>query len=80
MPDNDRVERILALLLLQSMDSASQQDKIVQLSLVGFTNFEIADLLQTTTGVVAQSLYAARATRGRKSRKPRGKAPRAKGR
>lgn len=60
MAERDRLERILALVLLQNMKGASQQDKIVQLSLAGFTNYEIADLLQTTTGVVAQSLYAAR--------------------
>lgn len=59
MAERDRLERILALVLLQNMKGASQQDKIVQLSLAGFTNYEIADLLQTTTGVVAQSLYTA---------------------
>lgn len=52
MAERDRLERILALVLLQNMKGASQQDKIVQLSLAGFTNYEIADLLQTTTGVV----------------------------
>lgn len=69
MAERDRLERILALVLLQNMKGASQQDKIVQLSLAGFTNYEIADLLQTTTGVVAQSLYAARkgSTRRRKA-------------
>lgn len=60
MAERDRLERILALVLLQSMKGASQQERIVQLSLAGFTNYEIADLLQTTTGVVAQSLYTAR--------------------
>lgn len=66
MAERDRLEKILALLLLHSMKGASQQEKIVQLSLAGFTNYEIADLIQTTTGVVAQSLYAAR----RKTRRP----------
>jgi len=60
MAESDRLERILALVLLHGMKGASQQDKIVQLSLAGFSNYEIADLLQTTTGVVAQSLYTAR--------------------
>jgi DNA-directed RNA polymerase specialized sigma24 family protein len=60
MAERDRLERILALVLLQNMKGASQRDKIIQLSVAGFTNYEIADLLQTTTGVVAQSLYTAR--------------------
>lgn len=60
MADADRVEKVLALVLLHSMRGASQQEKIVQLSLAGFSNVEIADLLQTTSAVVAQSLYAAR--------------------
>jgi hypothetical protein len=42
------------------MGNAPQKRKIVQLSVAGFTNFEIADLLETTTGVVAQSLYTER--------------------
>ena len=60
MAERDRLERVLALILLQNMQDASQQDKIVQLSVAGFTNYEIADLLQTTTGVVAQSLSTPR--------------------
>jgi DNA-directed RNA polymerase specialized sigma24 family protein len=42
------------------MKSSSQQYKIVELNLAGFSNLEIADLLQTTSAVVAQSLYSAR--------------------
>jgi DNA-directed RNA polymerase specialized sigma24 family protein len=41
------------------------------LSLAGFTNTEIADLLQTTTAVVAQSLYEGRRKPKRKP-KPQG--------
>jgi DNA-directed RNA polymerase specialized sigma24 family protein len=67
MPSDDRVEKLLALLLLQQLKTAPQRDKATHLSLAGFTNTEIADLLQTTTGVVAQSLYEAR-------RKPKKKA------
>lgn len=55
-----RAEHLLALILLQQMKAASQRDKILHLSLAGFTNTEIADLLQTTAAVVAQSLYEAR--------------------
>jgi hypothetical protein len=65
MASGDRAEKILALLLLNTMKPASQQDKIVQLSLAGFSNLEIANLLQTTAAVVAQSLYTARRTRPR---------------
>jgi len=60
MASDDRVERLLALLLLQQAKAVSQREKALQLSLAGFTNTEIADLLQTTAGVVAQSLYEAR--------------------
>ncbi len=73
MPETDRLERILALLLLHSMKGASQQEKIVQLSLAGFSNLEIANLVQTTSAVVGQSLYA---TRQQKPRKTRGETAR----
>jgi DNA-directed RNA polymerase specialized sigma24 family protein len=57
----DRVERLLALLLIQQLKT--QRDKILQLNVAGFTNTEIADLLQTSTGVVSQSLYESRKTK-----------------
>ena len=60
MASEDRVERLLALLLLQQVKAAPQREKALHLSIAGFTNTEIADLLQTTAGVVAQSLYEAR--------------------
>jgi DNA-directed RNA polymerase specialized sigma24 family protein len=71
MPVEDRAEKLLALLLLQQLKSAPQREKALHLSLAGFTNTEIADLLQTTTGVVAQSLYETRRKPKRKS-KPQG--------
>ncbi len=55
-----RSERLLALILLQQMKGSSQRDKALHLSLAGFTNAEIADLLQTTAAVVGQSLYQVR--------------------
>jgi DNA-binding NarL/FixJ family response regulator len=64
----DRTERILAILLLESMKGSSQREKAVRLSLAGFTNFEIADLLQTSTAVVAQHLYEARKSTKRRKR------------
>ena len=66
MAEKDRMERILALLLLHNMPSASQQEKIIQLNLAGFSNLEIADLLQTTSAVVSQTLYASRKARPRR--------------
>jgi hypothetical protein len=56
----DRIEKILALLLLHNLKGMPQRDKAVQLSLVGFSNVEIADLLQTSAAVVAQYLYEVR--------------------
>jgi predicted transcriptional regulator len=56
----ERVERLLALLLLQNVKPANTTAKARELSIAGFTNVEIADLLGTTAAVVGQSLYAAR--------------------
>jgi hypothetical protein len=56
----DRIERLLAILVIQSMKGATQADKALQLSLAGFTNVEIGNLLQTTQGVIGQLLYTAR--------------------
>jgi hypothetical protein len=60
MEPNDRTEKLMALLLLHQLKSSSMKEKAVQLSIAGFTNLEIADLLQTTTGVVAVRLHEAR--------------------
>lgn len=60
MVKKERTETLLALILLQQMKSASQQEKIVQLNIAGFSNLEIANILETTTAVVAQSLYTSR--------------------
>lgn len=48
----DRSEKLLALLLLQQMKAAPLAEKASQLSIAGFTNAEIADLLETTGGVI----------------------------
>jgi len=68
MAENDRTERLLALILLNQMKGASQREKIVELSVAGFTNVEIADIVQTTTAVVSQVLYEVRKGRGRLTR------------
>jgi DNA-binding CsgD family transcriptional regulator len=63
----DRAEKLLALILLQLMKGASQREKVAQLSLSGLSNLEIADLLGTSSGVVATYVSAAR--RGKTRRK-----------
>ncbi len=65
----DRVEKLLALLLLQTMKGANQREKVVQLSLGGFSNIEIANLLGTSTGVVATYMSAARKGKIRSTKK-----------
>lgn len=65
MEISDRTERLLALILINQMKGASQREKIIQLSLAGFTNVEIADIVQTTAPAVSQVLYEARKNKGR---------------
>ena len=64
----DRLERLLALILVQQVKT--QRDKILQLNVAGFTNTEIANLLQTTAAVVSSELYQSRKTKktGRRAR------------
>ena len=64
-----RTERLLALLLLAQMKGLPQREKVLQLNIAGFSNVEIADLLQTTTAVVGQLLYMARKDTGKKKSK-----------
>ncbi len=67
----DRLERLLALLLLRQLNDAPQHEKITQLSLAGFSNVEIADLLETTSAVVGQVLYARRRDAAKRRARPR---------
>jgi DNA-directed RNA polymerase specialized sigma24 family protein len=60
MGDTDRLEKVLAVMLLQSMMGASQQEKAMQLNLAGFSSIEIADLLETATETVAVALSRGR--------------------
>jgi DNA-directed RNA polymerase specialized sigma24 family protein len=60
MENEDRTERLLALILLNQMKAAPQREKIVQLNLAGFSNVEIADILQITSATVSQVLYESR--------------------
>jgi DNA-directed RNA polymerase specialized sigma24 family protein len=66
--DGGRAERLLALLLLQSMKSSPTGEKMLNLSIAGFSNIEIADILQIPTTNIAQRLYDARKAKGVKKK------------
>jgi hypothetical protein len=54
-------DRIAAFEMLDGMPKeATQAQKTLRLSLIGFSNPEIASMLQTSTAVVATNLYAER--------------------
>ena len=73
MSSVERIEKLLALLLLREL--TTHGEKAVQLRLAGFTNSEIANLLDTTTNVVGQRLLEAR----KKAKKTKaGKTPKKK--
>jgi len=71
MDNIDRVERLLALILLQSMEGASKREKILKLNLAGFSNVEIADLIQTTTAVISQTIYEGKKSRNKSQETPK---------
>jgi transcriptional regulator len=56
----DRIEKLLALILLELMKGTSQAVKIRRLNLAGFTNAEIADFLETKAAVVSVRLSESR--------------------
>lgn len=60
MNKEERVERLLALILLNQMKGASQKEKVLALNRAGFSNIEIANILEVTADKVAKSLYQAR--------------------
>jgi hypothetical protein len=53
-------DRIAAFAMLDSMKERTQAEKSLRLSLVGFTNSEIAAMLQTSPAVVSNNLYVER--------------------
>lgn len=59
-------DRIAAFVMLDSMKERTQAEKSLRLSLVGFTNGEIAAMLQTSPAVVANNLYVERKKAGKK--------------
>lgn len=56
-PSSERIEKLLAILVLQTLRGQPQREKVLALNLAGFSNIEVADLLQTSSQVVAQHLY-----------------------
>jgi DNA-binding CsgD family transcriptional regulator len=59
-------DRIAAFAMLDGMKDATQAQKSLRLSLVGFSNAEIAAILQTTPQTVSQNLYEERRKAGGK--------------
>jgi D-alanyl-D-alanine carboxypeptidase len=51
-------DRIAAFVMLDGMTGKTQAEKTMRLRLIGFSNAEIASLLQTTGAVVASNIYA----------------------
>jgi transcriptional regulator len=58
------------------MGSSGQQKKALALRAAGFSNLEIAKLMDTTAAVVAQVLYAARQGGTKSTRKSKPARPR----
>ena len=69
MDKTGRTDLLLALILIHEMKGAPMRDKILQLNLAGFSNIEIADVLQTTSANVSQSLYETRRATSRRTKK-----------
>jgi DNA-binding CsgD family transcriptional regulator len=68
---DERTERLLALILIGSMKEAPQQMKIHKLRLAGFSNIEIADLLDISPTVVASLAYKAKKVKASNKAKSR---------
>jgi len=61
-----RVENLLVLILLGSLKGAKRGEKALQLSLAGFSNIEIANFLQTSAQVIANTLSEERRKKSKK--------------
>jgi predicted transcriptional regulator len=68
-----RIERLLVAILLHSMKGESLKEKATLLSIVGFSNVEIADFLQTSSQAVAQYIYEKRKAKSAKVSRSRKK-------
>lgn len=56
----ERVEKLLALLVLESIGKKSDKEKSVLLNRIGFDNQEVGTLIGTSAAVVSQHLYEVR--------------------
>lgn len=74
MDDENRIERLLALILVGQTKDAKQIDKAKQLKAAGFTNVEIADLLGTTAQVITNYFYTSRKAKKKKTTAKKAKA------
>ena len=63
MEKESRIENLLAMLLITSMKGSTVAEKAHVLNVAGFSNIEIADLLETSSAVVKQLLYMKRKSR-----------------
>ncbi len=59
----ERLERLVALILLETMRDSTQGEKAVRLRTSGFSNAQIAQMLGTSPQVVKQLQYVWRSTR-----------------
>lgn len=57
MESENRLERLLVAILLQSTKGASLKERVHLLNVAGFSNIEISNLLETSPQVVAQYVY-----------------------
>lgn len=71
----ERIEKMLALVVLSTMKDAPQGEKAMAMSRVGYQSKEIAALLGTTPAVVSQQLYEQRKGTTRSKRKTKTKKP-----
>ncbi len=71
-------DRIAAFQMLDGMPDATQAQKIVRLTLIGFNRNEVAAILQTSPQTVSQTLYSERKRTAKTPRAPRAKPAAAK--
>jgi DNA-binding NarL/FixJ family response regulator len=67
----ERISRILAGLLLKDLETARQHERIARLKNCGFSNTEIAKMLNTSVNSVNVAVHA---LKSKKSRKKPGRA------
>lgn len=61
MKELERVEKLLALILLNQINSKGQKEKAIMLNQAGFSNVEIADFLEIKSPqVIANYLYTSK--------------------